>query len=283
MNENPDFLSGRRVAIVGLGLIGGSLAMALTGHVARLFGIDQDEHVLALAREGRVVDEVSRDPARLLPAADVVILATPVGMILQTLAALPGLCPGPAVVMDVGSTKVEIVKAMAGLPPRFDPIGGHPMAGKERLSLANAEPGLFRGIPFALTPLPRTSTQAKGLAIQLCQAIGAHPLVLDPEEHDRWVAATSHLPYLVSSALILSTPDEVAPMIGPGFRSTTRLAATPSSMMLDVLRTNSGHIREALARLKNELDRVDDLLSAENSEALEAWLISAREKKERLP
>lgn len=283
MDENPDFLNGKRVAIVGLGLIGGSLAMALRGHVGRLLGIDRDDHVLALAKEGRVVDEVSADPGCLLPSADLIILAMPVRAILQALATLPDYCPGPVVVMDVGSTKAEIVTAMASLPTRFDPIGGHPMAGKERLSLANAEPGLFRGAPFALTPLPRTSQRARDLASQICQVVGGHALVLDPDNHDRWVAATSHLPYLVSSALMLSMPDDSAPMMGPGFRSSTRLAATPPAMMLDVLSTNPQHIRVAIARLRDELDRMDELLLRGDFASLGELLSSARDKKERLP
>jgi prephenate dehydrogenase len=283
MDENPDFLTGKRIAIVGLGLIGGSLAMALRGHCARLLGIDLDAAILALAKEGQVVDEVSADPATLLPGADIIILAAPVGAILKTINSLPGLCPKAVMVMDMGSTKVEIMRAMDRLPARFDPIGGHPMAGKERLSLANAEPGLFRGAPFALTPLPRTSSRVRNLAIQICQVAGGHPLLLEPDQHDRWVGATSHLPYLVSSALMLSTPEEAAPMVGPGFRSATRLAATPSSMMLDVLRTNPGHIRAALARLRDQLDRMDDLLVQGDFESLGALLTGAREKKERLP
>jgi prephenate dehydrogenase len=264
-------------------LIGGSLAMALRGHCAWLSGVDRDEHVLALARDGEVVDEVSVDPTHLLPTADIIILAAPVSAILQTINDLPEICSKPVVVMDVGSTKVEIMRAMARLPMRFDPIGGHPMAGKERLGLANAEPGLFRGAPFALTPLLRTSSRTRDLAIQICQVVGGHPLVLDPDLHDRWVAATSHLPYLVSSALLLSTPDDAAPMLGPGFRSATRLSATPPAMMLDVLRTNPGHIRAALARLRDQLDRIDDLLLHGDFESLGAVLTSAREKKERLP
>lgn len=283
MDDNPDFISRARIAIVGLGLIGGSLAMALRGHCARLLGSDRDEHVLALAKEGRVVDEISADPARLLDRADVIILAVPVNGIIQIIRALPGLCPGSAIVMDVGSTKTEVVRAMAGLPSRFDPIGAHPMAGKERLSLANAEPGLFRGAPFALTPLPRTSARARRTAEQISQVVGGNPLWLDPEVHDRWVAATSHLPYLVSSALALAVPEEAAPMVGTGFRSTARLAATPTSMMLDVLKTNPIHIHAAIQRMREQLDLIDQKLVQADFNGLSQLLGDARDRKERLP
>jgi len=229
------------------------------------------------------VDEVSTDPAVLLERADVIILAAPVMGILHALRALPELCPGPAIVMDVGSTKTEIVRAMAELPLRFDPIGAHPMAGKERLSLANAEPGLFRGAPFAMTPLPRTTMRARRTAEQICQAIGSNPLWLEPEVHDRWVAATSHLPYLVSSALALATPEEAAPMVGTGFRSTARLAATPTSMMLDVLMTNPGHIHAAIRRLRDQLDQIDQKLVQSDFNGLSLLLNEARDRKEKLP
>ncbi len=245
-----------RVAIWGLGLMGGSLALALEGKCAALYGIDIDPVTITQAAESGIFDAVSRDPEEILPQADLIILAAPVCAILSQIQELPQLHPGHPVVLDLGSTKRQILEAMAELPERFDPIGGHPMCGKEKSGWVNAEAGIYAGAPFALSALPRTTDRAKSLAQQLAQAVGAVPLWLEAEEHDRWVAATSHLPYLVACALTLATPPEAAPLVGPGFRSTSRVAATSSQIMLDILRTNSPQIWSALASYQDQLQEL---------------------------
>jgi prephenate dehydrogenase len=265
---HPELLSESNVTIIGLGLMGGSLALALRGRCAAVVGVDRDPVIRAAAREQQVVDRAFSDPAEALRNADLVILATPVCTILQFLTELPSLHPGHAVVLDLGSSKVEIVQAMQGLPDRFEPIGGHPMCGKEQSSLYNAEAELFCGARFAFTPLPRTTSRARALAAGLAGAIGADPLWLDPVTHDRWTAATSHLPYLVASALAASTPTEAAPLLGPGFRSTARLAGSSTEMMLDVLLTNRSQVLTALKRFRANLDRLEENLSGEQVDAL---------------
>jgi prephenate dehydrogenase len=260
-----DFLPGKlaeaRVAILGLGLMGGSLALALRGHCAGLLGVDPDPATLTLAEQMGLADRLSPEPAALLRDADLVVLAAPVGAIVSLLGDLPELHPGRAVVLDLGSTKTAIVGAMSALPPRFEPVGGHPMCGKERSSLAEAEEQLYQGATFELTSLAGTTTRARSLVEELVRAMGAHPLWLEAETHDRWVAATSHLPYLVACALAAGTPLEAAPMVGPGFRSTTRLAASPSSVMLDVLATNRANLQEAIGRFRLHLDQVEACLA----------------------
>jgi prephenate dehydrogenase len=277
-------LKNTRVAVAGLGLMGGSLALALRGHCRELIGLDRDPRTLTLALERGVVDRAGLldgrarpdwsqvDPGRLLPEADLVILATPVNTILRLLMDLPDMHPGSPVVLDLGSTKTEIVRAMQNLPERFDPIGGHPMCGKEKSSLDAAEARIYSGAPFALAVLPRTTPRARVLAEDLVNAVGAHPLWIEPERHDAWVAATSHLPYLVANALAASTPFNVAELIGPGFRSTTRVAGTSSDMMLDVLTTNRDNILEALGRFRTHLDALETLLVESNLPELQARL-----------
>jgi prephenate dehydrogenase len=276
--NTPDAFMDARVAILGLGLIGGSLALALRGKCTGLVGADSNPQVVTLAEASGVVDQASTDPKVVLPQADLIVLAAPVGAILELLEKLADWHPGPAVVLDVGSSKSQIVAAMQTLPQRFDPLGGHPMCGKESASLANAEAGLFQGASFALTPLLRTSLQARSLAEQMVRTIGANPLWLDAELHDRWVAATSHVPYLVANALAYGLPDGSQSLVGPGLRSTTRLAVTPLSMMLDVLKTNRVNTVEALHRLSEHLDEIALQLEAEDWELLQSLLEQGGEK-----
>jgi prephenate dehydrogenase len=277
--SEPDFnLATSRIAIVGLGLMGGSLALGLRGKCAALYGIDPHPATLELALSQNIVDEADSDPVRLLPAADLVILSAPVPAILTLLEQLPSLTPNPCIVLDVGSTKKLIVDSMSRLPERFDPIGGHPICGKEKLSLANAERTLYYGAPFVLTPLSRTSPRATAAANQIVEALGAQAKILDAVEHDRILASTSHLPFLLSSALVLVTPTDVSSFVGPGFKSTSRLAGTSSSMMLGVLQSNQENVLNALRVLQNQLAEVESALASKDFSKLETILNQAQGK-----
>ncbi|GAP09337.1 prephenate dehydrogenase [Bellilinea caldifistulae] len=282
MAEDPHFersLAHQTVAIVGLGLMGGSLALALRGRCAGLLGVDHNPAVVEQAAGMGLADRVGTSFADILPQAGLIILATPLSAILRLLEDLPGLHPGPAVVLDLGSTKSAVVEKMAGLPPRFDPLGGHPMCGKERSSLDEAEAGLYHGAPFALTPLGRTSPAARRLAEELVDAVGARPVWLEAEEHDAVVAATSHLPYLTAAALAGITPLQAGVLVGPGFRSTTRLAETPLSIMLDILRYNRPNLLSGLQRLQRQMAYLSRLLEAEDYPALAAELEQAARRR----
>lgn len=278
----PDLISVSRIAILGLGLMGGSLAMTLKGHCRELLGVDANPETIKLAERIALCDRLSTNPKDLLPDADLIILAAPIGAILGLIPALPLMTANHVMVMDLGSTKVEIVRAMNDLPERFDPIGAHPMCGKERSSLVEAESTLFKGAAFALVPLPRTSPRARFAAEQLINLTGAHPVWLNETTHDRWVAATSHVPFLIANALASSTPVEVAPLIGPGYRSTTRVATSPASVMLDILMTNRDNVVENIARFRHQLDHLENLLREENRPELTAALDAGAAKQRQL-
>jgi prephenate dehydrogenase len=239
---SDDLISSARICIIGLGLMGGSLAMALRGKCGQLYAVDTDQGTRSFIKDHDLADRISATHGDLIPKSDVIILAVPVERIIEIINQLPAIHPGAPIVIDVGSTKREILMEYDRLPSRFDPIGGHPMCGKENLSIFNAEPSLFRDAPFALTPLTRTTEKAHKFAEQLAISIGAKPLWIDAETHDAWVAATSHLPFLISMSLAQSTPVEAKPLVGPGFRSAVRLASTPAAMMVDILRTNRDEI-----------------------------------------
>jgi prephenate dehydrogenase len=282
MKESDFNLAQSKIAIVGLGLMGGSLALGLRGKCAALYGIGPHRSTLELALSQQIVDYADTDPANILPEVDMVILSAPIPAILAFLEQLPTFTPNPCIVIDMGSTKKVIVESMSRLPERFDPIGGHPICGKEKLSLANAERTLYYAAPFLLTPLERTSPRALSAAHQIIEAVGAKAKVLDAIEHDRILAATSHLPFLISSALALATPQDVAPYIGPGFKSTSRLAGTPSSMMLGVLQSNQENVLNALHELQNQLTEIESALSSEDFKKLEAILNEAQSKHQAL-
>ena len=277
--SQPDFnLAESKIAIIGLGLMGGSLALGLRGKCAALYGCDPHLPTLELALSQHIVDYADSDPAKLLPEVDLVILSAPVPEILTLLEQLPAFTSNPCIVMDMGSTKRLIVESMSRLPARFDPLGGHPICGKEKLSLANAERTLYYAAPFLLTPLERTSARALSAAHQIVEALGAKASTLDATEHDRILASTSHLPFLISSALALATPQDVTPFIGPGFKSTSRLAGTSSSMMLGVLQSNRENVLNALRGMQTQLAEIESSLASGNFSNLESMLNEAQAK-----
>ncbi len=271
-SRDNDFFAGLRVAVVGLGLMGGSLALGLRGYCREILAVEPDPATRELALRERIVSAISADPADILPQADLVVLAAPVATILDLIPRLPSWHPGNAVILDLGSTKNLICQELEKLPGRFEVVGGHPMCGKAVGGLQHAEATLFQGTPFAFTLLSNTSDRAVRLVQELSMILGAYPVWTGPNTHDSWVAATSHLPYLLASALALATPDEAAQLVGPGFRSTTRLASSPSSVMLSILATNPEHVLAAIARFQQELAQLEACLRQGDLAELKAYL-----------
>jgi len=264
------------VGIFGLGLMGGSLAMRLKGQCARLIGFDSHLPTLELALSKKIIDLAESDSATCLPQMDSLILATPVPAIINILQQLPSLMPNPCIIMDLGSTKMDILREMNDLPSRFDVIGGHPICGKEKLGLENADADLYQNAPFVITPLARTTSRAKSAAKQIISAIGANLIEMTAEEHDRILASTSHLPFLVASTLSRSTPRDFTPLIGPGFRSTSRLAGTPSHMMMGILKSNRENVLNAIQSFRYALTELESALQDENYSQLELLLNQSR-------
>lgn len=274
-----------QVTVVGLGLMGSSLAGALRGRCESVAGVARRREVLDVARDRGLVDRATADVAEGVKGADIVILATPVRAILRQLPALgPLLAPG-CLLMDLGSTKAEIVAAMAGLPDGIQPLGGHPMCGKEVSGLEAADPGLYRGCTFILSPLPRTSAAAVELGRALARAVGAQPLVLDAGRQDFLVATLSHLPYLLACSLVATadattSPDPAAwQIVAGGFRDTSRVAGSDVTMMLDILLTNREEVLRAVGVFGGQLDRLARLLAAGDEDGLRRALSATRQKR----
>ena len=261
----PPALSDAHVVIIGMGLMGASLGYDLRGHVRRVTGVVRRPEAVAETEASGCVDDATLDARAAVAEADMVILATPVRTILRQIQELgPSMKPGAALI-DMGSTKTEICRAMAALPEHVQPVGGHPMCGKETAGLAAAEPGLYRDCTFVLCPLPHTSPQALKLAHALVAHIHARPLVLEPERHDRLVAAISHLPYLAASGLVAHVmavaeeDDRVWRVAASGFRDASRVAASDIRMMLDILLTNQEAV---LAAVDDFIGQIGDLRQA---------------------
>jgi prephenate dehydrogenase len=272
-----------QVTIIGLGLMGGSLAGALRGHCRAVIGVARREETIGIALSRGLIDGGTTEVARAVRGAEVVVLATPVRIIAQQVAEIGPLLPEGCLLMDLGSTKAHIVAEMACLPDHVQPLGGHPMWGKEVSGIETAEPALYRGCTFILTPLPRTSETALALGRELVEATGAHPLLLEAERQDFLVATLSHLPYLLACALVATadattSADPAAwEIVAGGFRDTSRVAGSDVSMMLDILMTNQEEVLKAVATLQAQLGALAGLVRAGDEDSLRTKLSTIRE------
>jgi prephenate dehydrogenase len=239
------------VAIFGVGLIGGSFALAIrkAGFAGRIIGVSSDETIRA-ALAARVINEA-------LPAqqaaeqADLVYLAQPIHRIIDSLAELNAWVRPEALITDAGSTKQAIVDRARQVISRAQFLGGHPMAGRERRGVEAAEADLFQGRPYVLTPgsASELETEAALEFLSWIPRIGSFPVVLDPEEHDRTVAFTSHLPQLAATALAATLdgrPEPLTGVYGPALVDSTRLALSSFEIWGDIFDTNRRQILAAV-------------------------------------
>jgi prephenate dehydrogenase len=268
----------RQITIIGTGLIGGSLALGLKkrGFAGRIVGCSRAV-VLARAKSMGAIDLGIEDPRQAAQGSDVVVLATPVGAILDLIERLGPVLPPGTLITDVGSTKAEIAsraQAVFGQQAATRFLAGHPMAGKEKGGVEQADPDLFQGAVWLLTPMPgqQISNDSDGLTgtsaasgekitewIEWVGRLGARIATLDAVRHDRLCAWVSHLPQMLSTALAASLEDEfgddpeLQAIGGRALREMTRIAGSPYSMWRDIALTNTGNIQDALLRLEQRL------------------------------
>lgn len=268
-----------RAAIIGVGLIGGSLGMAVrTRRLAReVVGVARVPETLGMARARGAIDLGTTDPVEGVEDADLVVLATPPELVVpMAQQVIPYLRAG-AIVTDVASVKGEIVR---GIEAALDPgggiafVGGHPMAGNEGRGVSAASPNLFEGAVYILTRTARTDGEAAERLVALARAVGARPMVMNPDAHDRAVARVSHLPYLLAAALMGAAAEETA-AAGPSFLGATRVAGSPVPMWAQICRLNRQEIVDALRAFRGKLDRLETAL-ADGSD-LDALLEDARQ------
>jgi prephenate dehydrogenase len=269
------------VCIVGLGLMGGSLALALRGSGLRVTGVDRDPDAVATARAAGAIVTGSTDLNAGLERATIVILATPVRTVIELLPRVAEARPGGCLVLDLGSTKQAVCEEMGRLPSAFTAVGGHPMCGRELAGFGAASASLYQDCTFVLTRTARSTDAGLARCAILVEKAGGRPLELPAERHDAIVAVTSHLPYMLAATLMrlaaASAREETAvwPVSASGLRDTTRLAGTEPSIMLDILLTNRAAVIAALRRFGQALDEVTTLLEHEDEDGLIRWLDGA--------
>ena len=279
----------QRLAIVGVGLLGGSAAKAARAErLAReIVGVGRDAGRLQPALREGVLDRATTDLEAGVREADFVLLAAPVLAIEGLLGRVWRAAPDGAIVTDVGSTKGGIVRAAerlaAARPLAF--VGSHPMAGSEQSGYAVARADLFRGATVIVTPTDRTEPRAAKAVTGLWEALGARVRALDPESHDRIVAAISHVPHAVVSALVDAVArrePEALEFAARGFRDTTRIAASDPDVWTEIFLANRDAVLASLGRFRGALDELERLIAAGVPEPLRAALERARAAREGL-
>jgi prephenate dehydrogenase len=274
-----------QVTIIGTGLIGGSLGLALKKAALgrRIVGAGHREASLREALQRGAADEVTVDPAASVRGSDLVVLATPVGLFREIVEKIrPALAPG-AIVVDVGSTKAAVVAALTPLMPEgriF--IGCHPIAGSEQRGIAVARPDLFQGAACVVTPTERTPAAALQRVVATWEGVGMTVRQLSPEMHDRLLAEVSHLPHVVASALVRAISEEAEPLIGPGWADTTRVASGDAELWRDILMSNSHEVAAALQRFQDTLAAMTSAVQHRDAAKIEALLAEAKSRRDRL-
>jgi prephenate dehydrogenase len=274
------------LAIVGLGLMGGSLALALRESAKIITGIDLDPATRDFAIQNKIIDHATSDLKAGVKDADTVLLCAPVRTIIQLVDMQIGAyLRSNTLLIDIGSTKQDICDVMGRLPIGVQAMGGHPMTGKESSGVYVADANLYRGRPFVLCPTRRTTPATRLRALELVSELGAIPIEMEAKRHDKVVAVISHLPYLLSAALVATVAkqgerdDAVWKLAAGGFRDTSRLAASDVQMYRDILGTNTEAVATILAHFRMQLAILEAALISHDDLELDSSLTSIREKR----
>lgn len=271
-------------AIIGVGLIGGSIGMALrrSGLAQFVVGVEPERARIWAARDAGAIDYLVTDWGKATADADLVVISTPVGHILEIIKDVLAWAKPGAVVTDVGSTKSAIVQK-AGESAFF--VGGHPMAGSERAGVEAARADLFQGATWALTPTGHTDPRALALVEKLAQSVGARTLTLTAHAHDAMTAVTSHLPHVLASSLMRQATQaqqaypDIAHLSAGSFADGTRVAASSPAIWRDVCLSNKDALLGAVREFRGQLDTLEAALDAGDGAALEEFFAGGRAAK----
>jgi prephenate dehydrogenase len=277
----------KKLAVLGLGLIGGSLGLALQqAAVAKhISGYDSNQSSTYHAWKIGAITEICDKAENAVEEADMVILSTPILAMRELLERIAPSLKRGVLVTDTASTKVQILKwATTSLPDHAMFVGGHPMAGRELSGINAAEVGLFEGCTYCLIPTGRASKEGVELLSEIVMQLGAHPCILDADRHDRLVAGISHLPFLLSSALVQclnkrESWSELTSLAAGGFRDMSRLAAGSPTMYRDICVTNKEEIMIWLDALSSELNNIRAYITLDD-EVLEPYFTQSKQLRE---
>jgi prephenate dehydrogenase len=273
-----------QISIIGVGLLGGSIGLALraAGFGGRRIGVGRRASSLQKALDCDAVDAVTQDIAKGVSGSQLVILCTPVGHLDGLFTRMAqALAPG-TYVTDVASTKAQVVRMAERILPvstRF--VGSHPMAGSEKTGVGFARADLFQLSTCILTPTGRTKPATVRWMRRFWEALGCRTVVTSPDQHDKLLARVSHLPHAVAAALVsLAVPDSAIDLAGPGFADATRIAGGDAAMWTDIFRTNRRAILQAIDQLVAELHSFRQKLDRDDAEAIMKWLTASREARD---
>jgi len=278
----------QKVAVLGIGLIGGSFALALKQRgLARLVvGVARRPETLRDALAAGLCDEATSDPIEAATGADLVFLASPVGGMPALCAQIAPIVAQGALITDGGSTKARVVGMCEPLFQNAHFIGGHPMAGSADSGPLAARADLFEGATWILTPTVQTNESALSTLHELVEKLGARPLEMAPATHDELLAVSSHLPHLMASALVHSflaskaKAPEIEALVAGGWRDSTRVAAGNAEMWRDICLDNAQAIEGALEGFAREIETLRVLVQTRDGDGLQKWLDdAARERK----
>lgn len=266
-----------RIAILGLGLIGGSLALALRNKdlAQEIIGLDRNEESLRVALERKAIHQGTTDFAAGVKNVDLLILAIPVGAMAGVLQSLiPHLKDG-CIITDVGSTKSQVVKTVESiLPENLYFVGGHPMAGSEKSGMEWADPNLFSGATYLFTPTEKTNLKALESLKELVTELGCQTIQMTPEEHDLAVASISHLPHLLGVSLVSlveklgKNNHALFQLAAGGFRDTTRVASSHPVMWRDICLSNKEGILNTIEQFEKILEETKLILAGDNNQEI---------------
>ncbi|MBZ0165521.1 MAG: prephenate dehydrogenase/arogenate dehydrogenase family protein [Candidatus Omnitrophica bacterium] len=275
----------KRVTIVGVGLMGGSLAMALKKHeVAKeITGLSHRQASIQTALEMKAIDLGMSDVRKAVQAADLIVLATPVDDIIKLMKTIKPYLKRGTIITDVGSTKMEIVEAAEELlpyPGMF--VGSHPLVGSEKKGVANAKGELFEGAICVMTPTKKTSQLAKARVKQMWTRVGATVKNLNPADHDDSLAYISHLPHLVAFGVMEMLPDRYLDLATKGLRDTTRIAASSPKMWNDICISNVKNVVKALDEYIEVLAQLRYAMINRDEKALTKHFATAKDKRDKI-
>jgi prephenate dehydrogenase len=273
------------VAIVGVGLIGGSIGLALRARAlaAVVVGVGRSPSTLDEAVRLGAIDRGTTELGAGVDGADVVVVCTPVSRIADDVRQVAEIAPPHVLVTDAGSAKRQLVEAIERYPRTAAVfVGAHPLAGSERRGVAHARADLFDGRLCVLTPTPRTRLDRARRARSFWQAIGCQVLQMSPAEHDEILAYTSHLPHAVAGALASAVPVEWQSISAGAYRDGTRVAAADTGLWTAIFRDNRGPLLKALGTLQERLDSLKYALMTDDEDAISRWWVEGKARRDLL-